>query len=195
VSQRSAAHIFALGVAAASVAGVTAYVMQPVGVGPAQATVEAAEPQIANRAAKADRRRWLPDYSLHSSFSHFSSSLSLALALAAATPVRHPIVSRMSNGLLNDAQLAGIENRLRLTRQQSKLWPAVAAALRNIADQHFQRRRTHQNLAPKIHVNSPEVQQLIEAAVPLIQQLREDQKAEIRQLVRMLGLGAIASLI
>ena len=100
-----------------------------------------------------------------------------------------------SNGLLNDVQIAGIENRLRLTRQQSEHWPAVAAALRNIASQHFQRRSTHKNGAPKIHVNSPEVQQLIEAALPLIQQLREDQKREIRQLVRMIGLGTIASLI
>ena len=195
MSQRSAAYILALGVAAASVAGVTAYVMQPPGVGPAQAAIDAAELQISNRAAKADRRTtWLPDYSLYSTFSHFSSSLSLALALTAATPARHPIQG-ISNGLLNDAQIAGIENRLRLTPQQSERWPAVAAALRNIAAQHFQRRSTHKKIAPKIRVNSPEVQQLIEAALPLIQQLREDQKRELRQLVRIIGLDRIASLI
>lgn len=193
MSQRSAARILALGVAVATVAGATALVMQP-GVGPAQANVEA-EPQISNRAAKADRHTRLLDYSLYSSFSHFSPSLSLALALAAATPVRHPSVQGNSNGFLNDAQIAGIENRLQLTRQQSEHWPAVAAALRNIAAQHFQRRRTHPNVAPKIHVNSPEVQQLIQAALPLIQQLREDQKREIRQLVRIIGLDTIASLI
>ena len=71
----------------------------------------------------------------------------------------------------------------------------MAAALRKIAAQHFQRRSTHKQVAPKIHVNSPEVQQLIEAALPLIQQLREDQKRELRQLVRIIGLDRIASLI
>ena len=128
-------------------------------------------------------------------FQPFQLSLSRALALTTTTPARHPIVQGNSNGLLYDAQIAGIENRLRLTRQQSEHWPAVAAALRKLAAQHFQHRSTRQSTAPKIHVDSPEVQQLMEAAVPLLQQLREDQKREIRQLVRMIGLATIASLI
>jgi hypothetical protein len=43
--------------------------------------------------------------------------------------------------------------------------------------------------------NSPEVQRLIETATPLILQLREDQKREVRQLVRIIGLQTIASQI
>ena len=41
-------------------------------------------------------------------------------------------------------------------------------------------------------MNSPEVQRLIEAAMPLIQQLSDDQKREVRQLVRIIGLETVA---
>jgi hypothetical protein len=39
------------------------------------------------------------------------------------------------------------------------------------------------------------VQRLIHAAMPLLQQLREDQKREVRTLVRVLGLTTVASYI
>jgi len=44
-------------------------------------------------------------------------------------------------------------------------------------------------------VKSPEVQRLIETAMPLIQQLSNDQKREVRQLVRIIGLETVAAQI
>jgi hypothetical protein len=183
LSQLSAVRFLAVGIAAAMVAGVYAFVMRPDVVEPPQATVAAAEPQVSNRATKADRHALLLSSSLYSNFSPF---LSFAL-------YRYPNVS--GNGLLNDAQIAGIASRLRLTPQQAEHWPAVAAALRDVSDRYFQRRRTHQKAVPKIDVNSREVQRLIETAAPLIQQLREDQKREVRELVRIIGLSTVASRI
>jgi hypothetical protein len=93
------------------------------------------------------------------------------------------------NGLLSDAQIAGIENRLRLNSQQAPYWPPVAAALREIGRRYFQTR----SRARPLPLNSPEVKQLIEAAVPLIPKLSEDQKREARQLMRIIGLESVAS--
>jgi ABC-type transporter Mla MlaB component len=46
-----------------------------------------------------------------------------------------------------------------------------------------------------IDPDSAEVQQLKSAAMPLLFQLREDQKREIRSLANLIGLGAVASMI
>jgi hypothetical protein len=51
------------------------------------------------------------------------------------------------------------------------------------------------SVSERLHVTSGLVQRLIGAAVPLIRQLREDQKREVRQLVRMIGLEKVASQI
>jgi hypothetical protein len=165
--------VVALGLIAASVAGITAYVIRPRVVEPKQATIPAVEPQTSNRAPKTDRHA--------------------LLSPVAAAPDRHSNVPERSNALLNEAQIAGIERRLRLTREQAQYWPAVAAALHNVARRYFQSHRKHQIAVEKIDVNSPEVQRLIEAALPLIRQLREDQKREVRELVRIIGLGTVAS--
>jgi hypothetical protein len=82
-----------------------------------------------------------------------------------------------------------------LTPPQAKHWPAVAAALRDLGRRYFHSRRQHPNAARKIEVNSPEVQRLIETAMPLIQQLSNDQKREVRQLVRIIGLETVAAQI
>jgi hypothetical protein len=96
--------------------------------------------------------------------------------------------------LLDDAQLAGIKGRLRLTAAQAEYWPAVEAALRELARTQLREGQIrYVNGQPNIDVNSPEVQQLIWAAMPLLRQLREDQKREVRQLVRVIGLGAVAA--
>jgi hypothetical protein len=71
----------------------------------------------------------------------------------------------------------------------------VAAALRSLGRKYFHSRRPHQNAARKIDVNSPEVQRVVEAALPLIQQLSDVQKHEVRQLVRIIGLETVASQI
>ena len=66
----------------------------------------------------------------------------------------------------------------------------MEAALRDVAQRHEQ--DTQRNSAWVIDVNSPEVQRLIQVSVLLIRELREDQRRELRQLVRMIGLGSVA---
>ena len=200
--QRSAGWLLALGIAATLVAaitayaaaGVAAYVVRPFAAGPAQqATFIAAEPQVSNRTAKADRVALLLDAPSYTDFN--PSLLAVAISSAATAFDRRSDPSGISSGLLNDAQIAGIERRLRLTPRQAQYWPAVAVALRDIGRRYFPPRRQYQNVARKIDMNSPEVQRLIEAATPLILQFSEDQKREVRQLVRIIGLETVASRI
>jgi hypothetical protein len=100
-------------------------------------------------------------------------------------------------GLLDDGQIAGIKARLRLTPEQAEHWPAVETALRAVAKMQLREMRQRRNSGGKINidVNGPEVQQLIWAAMPLIHRLREDQKREVRNLARVIGLDEVASRI
>jgi hypothetical protein len=195
LSQRWPGRILALGIAAASAAvmavyaaaGFAAYIAQPLVVGRAQPfRLIPDEPQVSNRTARSDREALLRN---GPSYTNFNPAF-LALPFSVATADRKSDVT-----FLNDGQIAGIERRLQLSQGQSEYWPAVAAALRDIGRRYFQRRSQHQNAALKVDVNSPEVQRLIETATPLILQLREDQKREVRQLVRIIGLQTIASQI
>ena len=61
------------------------------------------------------------------------------------------------------------------------------------ARHHFQGHGPPPNNAPVTDVKSPEVQRLVQVSVPLIRELREEQKRELRQLARMIGLGKVAS--
>jgi hypothetical protein len=108
-----------------------------------------------------------------------------------------PKAAAPSNAILDDAQIASIKRRLRLTSQQAEYWPAVETALRDVARQQAiaARKRPSHKSPPPLDVNSAEVQRLIHAAMPLLQQLREDQKREVRTLVRVLGLTTVASYI
>ena len=147
--QRWAARFLALGVAAAVVVGVTAYVAggvitylaQSLVVGPAKAITVAAVPQMPDRTAKADRAALLLNSPSYTNFSPSFVALTLSPAAAAPDPSKLP---ENLNGLLNDTQIVGIENRLRLTPQQAEHWPAVAAALRSLGRRYFQSRRPHQ---------------------------------------------------
>ena len=107
---------------------------------------------------------------------------------AAASPARRapekPKRGEPQKLLLDDAQIASLRTRLQLTPTQEEFWPAVEVTLRNVIRQHARSRKPHSNGAPQIDVNSPEVQQLISAAVPLIMRLSEEQKREVRQLAQ-----------
>jgi hypothetical protein len=100
-----------------------------------------------------------------------------------------------ATGLLDDGQISGLKGRLRLTSDQAEYWPAVEAALRDVV--RTQMRGTKRALGGKVNIdtNSPEVQKLIWAAMPLLMRLREDQKSEVRKLARVIGLEQVASQI
>jgi hypothetical protein len=97
--------------------------------------------------------------------------------------------------LLSDAQIAGIKQRLQLTSSQEYYWPAVETALRAVARRLHATRQTDPNAPVHIDPDSAEVQQLKSAAMPLLFQLREDQKREVRQLAHLIGLEKVAAMI
>ena len=106
-----------------------------------------------------------------------------------------PPAAPTQSGLLDDGQINGLKGRLRLTEDQAEFWPAVEAALRDVV--RTQLRGTRPAVAGKVNIdtNSPEVQKLIWAAMPLLMRLREDQKSEVRKLARVIGLEQVASQI
>ena len=99
-----------------------------------------------------------------------------------------------SYALLSDVQIAGIKQRLRLSSAQESYWPPVEDALRAVARKIHATRQADPHAAP-IDPEAAEVQQLKSAAMPLLFQLREDQKQEVRTLARIIGLEKVASQI
>jgi hypothetical protein len=95
--------------------------------------------------------------------------------------------------LLSDVQIAGIKERLKLSSSQESYWPAVETALRGIARKIHASRKSDPGAL--IDPDADEVQQLKSAAMPLLFQLREDQKREVRTLARIIGLEKVASMI
>jgi outer membrane biosynthesis protein TonB len=113
-----------------------------------------------------------------------------APAAAPPSPPKPKHASQPPTGnVLDDHQIAGLRGRLRLTSDQIEYWPAVESALRDVVRTQFHRGK------PSIDVNSPEVQKLIWAAMPLLMRLRDDQKSEVRRLARVIGLEQVASQI
>jgi hypothetical protein len=115
---------------------------------------------------------------------------------AAAAKPQSP--AQKSYALLSDGQIAGIKERLKLSSSQESYWPAVETALRAVARKiHSTRQGSVANgaVAPQLDPDSDEVQQLKSAAMPLLFQLREDQKEEVRKLARVIGLDKVASAI
>jgi len=98
--------------------------------------------------------------------------------------------------LLSDIQIAGIKERLKLSSSQESYWPPVENALRAVARKIHAGRQANPN-APGVPIDpeAEEVQQLKAAAMPLLFQLREDQKSEVRSLARIIGLEKVASMI
>jgi hypothetical protein len=114
-----------------------------------------------------------------------------ALPVAPAVPAKPKAASKppqKTYALLSDVQIAGIKERLRLSASQESYWPAVETALRAVARKIHATRQTDPNAGPPIDPDSAEVQELKSAAMPLLFQLREDQKDEVRKLARIIGL-------
>jgi hypothetical protein len=118
---------------------------------------------------------------------------------AAASPpppkrVAQPHPALVSHNLLNTAQIASIRDRLKLTSYQDRLWPPVESALRDIDLGKDPKAKTAKGdaRAAAIDPNSPPVQRLKSAAVPLIMSFNEDQKQEVRTMLRLMGLESMA---
>ena len=98
--------------------------------------------------------------------------------------------------LLSDVQIAGVKERLKLSASQESYWPPVETALRAVARKIHAKRQADPNAAGiPIDPEAEEVQQLKSAAMPLLFQLREDQKSEVRSLARIIGLEKVAAMI
>lgn len=99
--------------------------------------------------------------------------------------------------LLNDAQITSIKERLHLTPDQERMWPAVEAALRNIAYAKERYTRRHGPAAntefASLDPDGAEVQDLKSAAFPLIMSFSDQQKSEVRSLAHVMGLDKLAS--
>jgi hypothetical protein len=123
----------------------------------------------------------------------------------AVTPAAIPLAPKLaakpapqkSYALLSDAQIAGIKQRLALSPDQEYYWPAVESALRAVAQKIHATRQADPHAATSVPIDpdSAEVQQLKSAAMPLLFQLREDQKREVRSLARLIGLEKVAAQI
>jgi hypothetical protein len=121
-------------------------------------------------------------------------------AIAPAAPAKPKVVTKpapqKSYALLSDIQIAGIKERLKLSAAQESYWPPVETALRAVARKIHAGRQANPNATGvPIDPDAAEVQQLKSAAMPLLFQLREDQKSEVRSLARIIGLEKVASMI
>jgi outer membrane biosynthesis protein TonB len=121
----------------------------------------------------------------------------------AAAPAQHkPAAKKKDSGeLFNEAQLASIKTRLKLSEYQEQYWPPVESALRAIGQ------RVAQGGVPKtsamgyanetrlaqIDPDCAEVQQLKSAAFPLIMSMNDDQKQQVRNIAHVMGLERVAS--
>jgi hypothetical protein len=128
------------------------------------------------------------------------SDIAVPNVTAPPAPKQKPVAAKpavqKNYTLLSDVQIAGIKERLKLSPDQESYWPGVEKALRAIARKmHSTKQADPAASAPPLDPDSEEVAQLKSAAMPLLFQLREDQKREVRALARIIGLERVASMI
>jgi hypothetical protein len=109
----------------------------------------------------------------------------------AATPAKPAAAAstRESRQVLNSAQIASIKKRLGLTREQEQYWPAVEAALRQMA----WKKSDKKGEAKVVDMSTVDVDGLKSAAFPLVMSFNDEQKRELRSLAHLLGLESVAS--
>jgi len=118
-----------------------------------------------------------------------------------AKPAAAALTHRRANRqgfMLDDAQIASIKERLHLTPDQERMWPAVEGALRNIAfakarEAHWRGAAAAKGQVGGVDPNSVEVQGLKSAAIPLIMSFSAEQKDEVRGLAHVMGLDQLAT--
>jgi hypothetical protein len=91
--------------------------------------------------------------------------------------------------LFTEGQIASIKERLRLSPDQEKMWPAVEAALRAIAWRGSSEKLSHKTatLDPK------SLEKMTTVLGPFLKKLRADQKDELRTIAHVMGLEQLAS--
>jgi len=114
---------------------------------------------------------------------------------SAPKPAAHPPAASRAGYILDDAQIASIKTRLHLTPDQERMWPAVEAALRNMAYKRTQlaAARSGARNVQAAAVDPEAVEGLKSAAVPLIMSFSSEQKDEVSSLVHVMGLDQLAS--
>lgn len=119
---------------------------------------------------------------------------------AVEAPAKPKVVAKpqpqKTYSLLSDVQIAGIRDRLKLSSSQEYYWPSVETALRNVVRKISANKLSNPN-GPSVPIdpNCDEIQELKSAAMPLLFQLRDDQKEEVRKLARIIGLEKVAQQI
>ena len=166
---------------------------------PAQpATAQAADPAETQQAAAEQAPVQVADLSstLPQTPGHVAAApISPKPREIASTAKPHPAPARHQarpGYMFDDTQLASIKRRLNLTPDQEEMWPAVAAALHNIGIEREREARAR-GTAGEINPDSPQVQDLKSAAIPLIMSFSDEQKDEVRTLARGMGLNQLAS--
>jgi hypothetical protein len=116
-----------------------------------------------------------------------------------ASPAQHRRSFGRLDSVFNDAQIASIKGRLKLTREQERMWPPVETALRNLSYAKAAMAQNHSardgDRITYIDLDGPQVQELKSAALPLITRLSEDQKRELRSLAHLMGLNGVEALL
>jgi len=121
------------------------------------------------------------------------AALHPARLIRASTPaVQHRAINRPGY-VLDDAQIASIKERLHLTPDQQRMWPAVEAALRNIAYKRGEEARRRDGRPTQVAFDPQAVEGLKSAAVPLIMSFNDEQKQEVRDVAHVMGLDQLAS--
>jgi hypothetical protein len=108
-------------------------------------------------------------------------------------PAPAPRAANRPGYMLDDAQIVSIKQRLHLTPDQERMWPAVEVALRNIAFARARDAHQHGAQPGTIDPNSTEVQDLKSAAIPLLMSFSDQQKDEVRSLVHVMGVDQLAT--
>jgi hypothetical protein len=192
--------------AAARTSSAAAAMFSPVPMGPlAQEAAAAQQPAAENFAAQSSNpQATVQTASLESAVAtpaHPATATETARPAAnpikpakVSAPSARPGATNRSGYVLDDAQIASIKTRLHLTPDQEQMWPAVEAALRNIAYKHTQQAREHGASSVQADAFDPNaVQGLKSAAVPLIMSFNEEQKEEVRNVAHVMGLDQLAT--
>ena len=118
-----------------------------------------------------------------------------AIPKAAAPPKPAPprVVDHKYDHVFTMDEIKRLKTAMRLSPDQEHFWGPVAGLLRDIGRQQIAKIDAGQK--PEFDTGFDMMQRFYSAASPLLQTLREDQKAEIRRRATEMGLGAYASYI